>query len=60
VNYDKRRRRLNRRGDEAMDDLRYAADSFNRALQPRGCVIAILFCLAAWAGVLLVVAEVVA
>jgi hypothetical protein len=60
MSYDKRRRRLNRRGDEAMDDLQYAADSFNRALQPRGCALAVIVCLAAVSAVLLVVAEVVA
>jgi hypothetical protein len=60
VNYDRRRRRLNQRADDAMDDARYAADSFRHALQPRGCVVAVLFCLAAVAGALAVVARVVA
>lgn len=44
--YDRSRRRLNRRADDAMDDARFAAGSFREALQPRGCVVAILYAFA--------------
>lgn len=44
--YDRSRRRLNERADNAMDDLRYTRDSFKHALQPRGCVVAVLYAFA--------------
>lgn len=38
--YERRRRKLSRRADDAMDDLEYTKDSFRHALQPRGgCLI---------------------